>query len=160
MITKYLKYTAIGLCVLLSSCLTTQKTKDELSDIAGKPLFCTIGKSFFYIREDGSRIKVHSKAGIKFNGDRDSLRHYMNNMFYNSPDYDPDRAEFNYYEYFVLLFDKDLNVIEVRQQKRQYTTSEYYDRIFIDGLKKSKGMWHKTIEGRKWYISIIGYRVF
>jgi hypothetical protein len=81
-------------------------------------------------------------------------------IYFTVAAYDPTRAEFNYYEYFILLFDKDLNIVEVRKLKGKHTKSEYYDSILIDGLKQSNSHWHKIVNGKHWYIYIVGYRIF
>jgi hypothetical protein len=115
-------------------------------------------RDFIYQKIDG--LQVVASVGVEFNGGIDSIRSYMNDIFYKSPDYDPTRSEFNYYERYILLFDKKLNIVEVRKLKSRYTTSEYYDPILINGLKHSTGHWRKTVEGRDWYVYIVGYRVF
>jgi hypothetical protein len=84
MITKHLIYIAISLSILLPSCVACRTPKDKLYDIENRPLFYTIGKSFFYVMENGSRIKVPTKPEVEFNGDKDSLRHFMNDIFYGS----------------------------------------------------------------------------
>ncbi|MDR1004650.1 MAG: hypothetical protein LBL97_06575 [Prevotellaceae bacterium] len=162
MITKYLRYMAVWSYFLISSCGTYQIPKDALYDIEGRPLLYTAGTSQFYVKEDGTRVKIPLplKKDIEFNGGKDSLKSYMNHLYYYGPAYDPTLPDFNYNESYYILFDNDLNIIEVRKAKKRPHASEYYDRIFIDGLKKSKNMWHKIIEGRKWYVALVSYRVF
>jgi len=45
---------------------------------------------------------------------------------------------------------------------RKYADNErsYYDSIIVDALKNTIDMWHKTIEGQKWYIYLYRYRIY
>jgi hypothetical protein len=159
---KSIKYFVVIIVIIITVASSCRVSHPEFVDVDGMPIIWkTTNKEVTYQKKDGSKIKAYL-GGVEFNGNRDSLRHYLNNIFYNSPYYDSTQEDaFNRREIFFLLFDSELNIVEVRIKRSPYDLSyAYYYHIFIDGLKRSKGQWHKTVKGEKWYIGMIPYLVF
>lgn len=99
-------------------------------------------------------------GGIEFNGGRDSLSAYLGEKYVNAPHYN--HEDYNIIEYFILLLNKNLEVKEVRIVYRQYDNNKrfYYDSIFVDALKNTTGMWHKTVENQEWYAYLHRQRIY
>jgi len=112
-----------------------------------------------YFCENGKKIEAYL-GGVEFNGGRDSLSAYLGEKYVNSPLYN--YKDYNIIEYFYLLLDKNLKVKEVRILYRRYDNNKrfYYDSIFVDALKNTTGMWHKTVENQKWYTYLHRQRVY
>lgn len=141
-------------------CSSGKKMRQQaIKDIYGRPI-TSLSKNdrIIYYRING-RQKTAYPGGVEFNGGRDSLSAYLISKYVNHPDYNYD--EFNVNEYFFMLFDKDLNIKEIRIMHKKYAPKErpYYDSIFINALKSTAGMWHKTVENQKWYIYLHRQRV-
>lgn len=69
--------------------------------------------------------------------------------------------EYNIIEHFSVLFDKDLNIVEIRISHRQFANNRrfYYDNVLMEAIKKTKSQWRKTVDGKKWYVCFFSYRV-
>jgi len=114
-------------------------------------------KEVSYIKENGERIEVFSK-GVGFNGGKDSLSVYLLTKYVNHPNYNDE--EYNMLENFFILFDKNLDIVEIRIMKRPRNEKFYYNNIFIEALKSTKGMWHKTVENKEWYYYLHRQRIY
>jgi hypothetical protein len=127
--------------------------QNPIKDINGNPIINRIGSDSIisYIKEDGTTL-ISYMGGVEFSGGRESLKAYLDSAYYNNPYYD--YSEFNVFEYFYILFDKDLNIEEIRMSYRNYADNKrfYYDSIFVDALKTSTGRWYKTGVDKEWYI--------
>ncbi|GAK37019.1 hypothetical protein JCM15093_2233 [Bacteroides graminisolvens DSM 19988 = JCM 15093] len=66
------------------------------------------------------------------------------------------------HEYFIVLFDENLKIREVRILYRKGYNNErfFYDSIFVNALKNTTGMWHKTIENKKWYTYLHRQKIY
>jgi len=162
MITKW-KYIAvfIGILTGLCYCQSGKRIQQQaIKDIQGRPISSLLkdNKTTYY-SENGEKIIAYV-GGVEFNGGRDSLSAYLLTKYVNHPSYNYE--EYNVYEYFVILFDKNLDIKEVRIMYRKYADNErfYYDNIFIDALKSTTGMWHKTVENQEWYTYLYRQRIY
>ena len=157
------KYSAILVGVFLGfHCCRSEKDiqKQSVKDIYGHPVSYLLedNRNIYYC-EDGKKIKTYL-GGVEFNGGRDSLSEYLLEKYVNHPSYD--YHEYNIIEYFYLLLNKNLEVKEVRILYRKYDNNKrfYYDSIFIDALKNTTGMWHKTVENQEWYTYLHRQRIY
>ena len=59
-------------------------------------------------------------------------------------------------------FDENLKIREVRILYRKGYNNErfFYDSIFVNALKNTTGMWHKTIENKKWYTYLHRQKIY
>jgi hypothetical protein len=142
-------------------CAISKIDNKPIKDINGLIIINKVNKDkVTYVRENGERIGVN-KRGLEFNGGDDALKTYLDSVFYNNPDYQK-HSEFNVLENFIILFDKDLDIKEVCIMYRDYSnnTRFYYDSIFVDALKNTTGMWHKTVKDKEWYIYLHRQRIY
>lgn len=158
-----LRYIGLFITLLIGfyGCGSEKEIRQQaIKDIDGRPI------SFLLKNDRGLYYSVNGKkktayfGGVEFNGGRDSLSEYLLSKYVNHPDYNYN--EYNVYEHFFILFDKDLNIKEIRIMHTKYAGKErpYYDTIFINALKGTTGMWHKTVENQKWYIYLHRQRIY
>lgn len=142
-------------------CGSEKKIQQQATkDIYGRPIsFLLKDDRVIYYSANGEK-KMAYFGGVEFNGGQDSLSAYLLSRYVNHPDYNYD--EYNVYEYFVILFDKDLNIKEIRIMHKKYAGNErpYYDTIFINELKSTAEMWHKTVENQEWYTYLHRQKVY
>lgn len=119
-----------------------------------------IDENYCYVTENGEK-KVSFLGGVEFNEGRVSLIDYIKRAYYDNPDYHK-YNEFNTLDRFWILFDKNLNIIEVRIMYRPHVKNQnfYYDDIFINAIKNTSGKWHKTVENKKYYVYLIQIRIY
>jgi hypothetical protein len=162
MITKW-KYivTFVVISIGLYCCGSEKRIRQQaIKDIYGRPIsFLLDDNRDIYYLEDGKRIIAYLR-GVEFNGGRDSLSKYLLTKYVNHPSYN--YMEYNIYEYFFILFNKNIEIKEVRIMYRKYNDNKryYYDSIFVDALKNTSGMWHKTTEDKEWYIYFHRQRIY
>lgn len=132
------------------------KFEDNITyDIYGKPIICSIIDSLHvdYCMTSGVHIIV-SRNQVNYKYSRDSLNHYILQKYYESNEFDP-YTEYNEFQYVYILFDGELNIVEVRFIKKATDIfphkQEPYENIIIDEIRKTKGMWN-SISKQSWYI--------
>jgi hypothetical protein len=163
MITKW-KYIVmfVGILIALCCCGSEKQIRQQaIKDIYGHPIrFLLKDNKAAYFSEDGKKLIAYS-GGVEFNRGQKALKEYLDNIFYNNPDYHK-HSEFNVIETFFLLLNARLDVVEVRIMYRNYADNKrfYYDSIFVDALKNTTGMWHKTGEDKEWYIYLHRQRIY
>ena len=156
---KYIMLFISTLLFFYSCVLQKNVQQDSLKDIYGNPISYLIeSRKTIYFFENGKKVIAYL-GGVEFNGGQDSLSTYLLTKYVNHPDYNYN--EYNMIEYFFILFDRNLEIKEVRiMKKKQDEKRFYYDNIFIDAFKSTNGMWHKTVEGKRWYIYMHQIRVY
>lgn len=158
-----LRYIGLFITLLIGfyGCGSDKEIRQQaIKDIDGRPIsFLLKNDRGLYYPINGEEKTVYF-GGVEFNGGRDSLSEYLLSKYVNHPDYNYN--EYNVYEHFFILFDKDLNIKEIRIMHRKYAGKErpYYDTIFINALKGTTGMWRKTVENQKWYIYLHRQRIY
>ena len=158
-----LRYIGLFITLLIGfyGCGSDKEIRQQaIKDIDGRPIsFLLKNDRGLYYPINGEEKTVYF-GGVEFNGGRDSLSEYLLSKYVNHPDYNYN--EYNVYEHFFILFDKDLNIKEIRIMHRKYAGKErpYYDTIFINALKGKTGMWRKTVENQKWYIYLHRQRIY
>lgn len=161
---KFANWLRLISVILISNCQSTigqETTSNHIKDINGCIIIeKTDSSKVYYVREDGGKL-ITNLGGLEFDGGKDSLKAYLDSIFYNNPDYH-NHSEFNVLEFFFILFDENLNIVEVRIMHRNYAENKrfYYDSIFVNALKNSKGRWNKTIPDNGWYTYIHRHRIF
>lgn len=162
MITKWRNIVIIiGILLGIYCCKSGIEIQQKaVKDIYGNPI-CYLLKDnkVIYFSETGEKIRANF-GGVEFNGGRDSLSAYLLTKYINHPSYIYD--EYNVYECFYILFDKNLNIKEVRIMDRKYAYNKrfYYDNIFIETLKNTTGMWSKIVDNKEWYIYMHRQRIY
>jgi len=156
MISKLYKIRLFLILILFSSCAFQKKIeKKTVIDINGKPIIENFhNNKCKYIDINNNSIEAYLN-GIEFYGGDKRLKNYLDSIYYNNSNYKNKYEDcFNITERFFVLFDKDLNISEIRIMYRKYANNErfYYDSIFVNALKSTNGRWHKTIQNKKWYI--------
>lgn len=142
-------------------CMSQNIEDGYLKDVDEKPLnkFLDDKTSVEYMTLDGRKVIAHIAHGVEFNFGKDSLNSYVEKHYYNQEDYD--YIELNQRIIFSILFDKDLNIVEVRQLPHKFLHKEdCYKKLFVDVLKSTKGMWRKTVEGKEWYVYLYVTHLF
>ena len=149
----------VGVSIGFYCCGSEKNIRQQAAkDIYGHPIgFLLEDNKNIYYTEKGKKIITYI-GEIEFNEGKDSLAAYLNDVYYNHPSYNYE--EYNMWSLFFILFDKNLNIVEVRIMKRPRNEEFYYDSIFIEALKSTAGMWHKTVEGKEWYIYLHGQRIW
>lgn len=147
--------------LILSMFCMAQHPIRTLKDVDGK-LLLTYSEdsrdSIIYITHDGERLMV-TMDGVEPAMGRDSLNSYVKRRYYAQENYD--YVELNQRIYFTILFDEDLNIVEVRQLPPKIVHKGLlYKEFFIDTLKRTTGMWHKTTGNRAWYIYIYATHLY
>ncbi len=162
MIIKW-RHIAIFIGILTSCyCCNSEKIiqQEAIKDIYGRPIsYLVKNDKVIYYSENKEKITAYV-GGVEFNGGRDSLSAYLLANYVNNPNYTYE--EYNVDEYFIILFDKNLDIKEVRIMHRKYANNKrfYYDSIFINALKNTTGMWYKTIENQKWHTYLHRQRIY
>lgn len=132
-----------------------------VEDVDGCPIDRLLDdrKTVEYITLDGQKVIAYIAHGVEFNAGKDSLDNYVKKNYYNQEGYD--YIELNQRIVFSILFDKNLNIIEVRQLPPHFLRKEEcYKKLFTNILKSTIGMWHKTIEHKEWYVYWYVTRLF
>jgi hypothetical protein len=162
MITKWI-YIAVFIGILTELCCCKSGTiiqQQAVKDIHDNPICSLLNDNkVFYYPETGERI-ISNFGGVEFKGGKDSLSAYLLTKYVNHPSYNYE--EYGVYECFFILFDKNLDIKEVRIMYRKYAENKrfYYDSIFIEALKNTAGMWHKTVENKEWYTYLHRQRIY
>lgn len=149
----------ISLCLFfLFSCKT--RYINEMIDIENKPYIFYNAEDTskcIYITLNGQKLNVYV-GGVEFIGNN-NINLYLDSAYYNNPLYNGN--EYNIIEHFSVLFDKDLNIVEIRISHRQFANNRrfYYDNVLMEAIKKTKSQWRKTVDGKKWYVCFFSYRV-
>lgn len=152
----------IALLYLSSSCASSNIASKSIIDINGHVIIDKVSnKTVSYVLENGAHINAYYQKGIEFNGGHDSLEKLLNKVYYNNPDYNK-YPEFNNLENFIILFDTNLNIKEVRILSRQPvdSTKYYYESLFIEALKNTYGMWHTDVKRKDWYIYLHRQKIY
>lgn len=145
-------------------CFSQKDASEILKDVYDMPHsmivdYDTINKftTVDYFTLNGQKISASS--GIEYSGGRDSLRQYFKRMYYKlvNPTYD----ELNQRVFLCILFDKHLNIREIRffPPKLLYRR-EYYERLFTKIAKSTQGEWNATIKKQDWYFYFFGDHFF
>ena len=149
------------ICLYSVKCFAQKHdTSDFIKDIHDIPIFGnydSIANCWEYLTLDKKRILVNPE--IEYIEGRDSLNRYCRRKYYEliSPTYN----ELNYVVLLSILFDKHLNIKEIRIIKPIFPYHrEYYENLFIQIAKSTQGKWKKTTENRDWYIHFIAERFF
>lgn len=152
---------SIGVLIGFCCCTSHNKTQRQFTqDIHGYPLTSLLkDDKAIYHTENGEKL-IANVGGVEFNGERDSLSAYLLSKYIHHPNYN--NIEYNVCEHFFILFNEHLDIKEVRIMYRKYANNErfYYDTIFVDALKNTTGMWHKTVENKKWYYYLHRQRIY
>lgn len=146
---------------IIPCCSPSDTTSNHIRDINGCTIIEKIDSSkVYYVREDGGKL-IANLGGLEFDGGKDSLKTYLDSVFYNNPDYH-NHSEFNVLENFFILFDENMNIEEVRIMYRNYADNKrfYYDSVFVNALKTSTGRWHKTVSNNGWYTKFHRHRIY
>ena len=110
-----------------------------------------------YITSEGQKLIVNMPNDLKFKEGKDSLDLYVRYSYYMQTQFDDGYTQ---YIRFFILFDKDLNVVEVRQFPPGFTHKEKLTRpLFVEILKSTSGMWHTMTTNKKWYVAFYGLRI-
>ena len=142
-------------------CMSQGGVTHYVEDVDGHPVDRLLddGKTVEYITLEGQKVIAYIAHGVEFNAGKDSLDNYVKRFYYNQEGYD--NVELNQRIVFSILFDKNLNIIEVRQLPPHFLRKEEcYKKLFIDILNNTTGMWHKTIEHKEWYVYWYVTRLF
>lgn len=162
MISKFYYIGAFILFLIGFQCVSSKRTNSySIKDINNYPIIKRIDSSkVYYVKKDGTKL-IGCLGGVEFNGGNDILKKHLDSIYYSNPNYN-NYSEFNVLENFFILFDEKLNIEEVRIMNRRYANNErfYYDSIFVNALKNTTGMWHKTIEDQEWYIYLHRQRIY
>lgn len=146
------KYFILSLCLCIFSITVMGQEKNYDRDVDGLRVCSGENDTVFnYETLSGQKLIVYSSC-LDFCMGRDSLNAYVRRMFRIRTDYEYD--ELLQYIIFVILFDADLNIVEIRQLPPDFCTinKEHYKKVFESILKGTHGMWCKKIEGKDWYI--------
>ena len=142
-------------------CMSQAVVTHYVEDVDGRPINRLLDdeKTVEYVTLEGRKVIAYVAHGVEFNAGKDSLDNYVKRFYYNQEGYD--NVELNQRIIFSILFDKNLNIIEVRQLPPHFLRKEEcYKKLFANILKKTTGMWHKTIEHKKWYVYWYVTRLF
>lgn len=132
-----------------------------VEDVDGRPINRLLDdkKTVEYVTLEGQKVIAYIAHGVEFNAGKDSLDNYVKRFYYNQEGYD--NVELNQRIIFSILFDKNLNIIEVRQLPPHFLRKEeFYKKLFANILKNTTSMWHKTIEHKEWYVYWYVTRLF
>lgn len=144
------------MCVSCSYFINNKSVK-YMKDIFNRPLLGPkVGDCMNFYRENGERICV-SSDDIEFIYGADSLLSYIAG-YYSDPR--NNFKEYNRMELFVVLFDENLNIVEVRntQLPNQDIEAEYF-KIINEKIKNTQGLWREKAS-RKWYYYPILYKLY
>lgn len=149
MITKFFYIFILFLFFLETSMSQEKMDSDTLRDVNRMPwgIFANNSvQSWEYLTLEGEKIAMNNKSKqIVFRNGKDSLDRYVKRYFYAQKG--ENYAELNQRIVFTILFDDDLNIIEVRQLFPPFIHGEKeYATIFSEILKETIGMWGKKNE--------------
>ena len=97
------------------------------------------------------KLKVDLLQRVQFKEGKDSLENFVRKLYYNQENYD--YIDINQRVIFVILFDKDLNILEIRQMPpKLWHKQEEYKLLFTKILKSTTGMWETHVADQEWYI--------
>ena len=103
-----------------------------------------------YVTLNGQYLKS-KLLGVSFKEGKDSLDRYVKHIYYAPENYDD--TELNQRVFFFILFDKHLNIIEVRQLNPPFGRDpERFKKMFTNIFKGTNGMWIKKVEGYDFYV--------
>ena len=149
-IRKHFQIVIVCFFFVLGSCLSQKNiTKQPVKDSFGKILYCPIDsdKTIYYL-ETGEKI-IATNNGVEFCKGRDSLSNYLSVKYVNHPNYG--WIDYNMHLFFVILFDKNLTIKEIRIVNGYDKYHYSFEDIFIEELKNTEGMWCKSKPGKDWY---------
>lgn len=148
------------LCIsflVVDTCMSQEKIYcDTLFDMDGIPLSVSCDSSFHgieYLTLEGEKIIFNETTHlhIEFREGRDSLVRYVKARYYTQDNYD--YKELNQRVFFFILFDSNLNIVEVRQLPPFFIHNRIkYEELFKRILKGTYGMWKPIIKGKDWYL--------
>ena len=165
-----IKYYCIAILLLLGKICMAQNQNDYVTDAEGLPVCRPIGvpewphnvpnrhiDEWEYITSEGQKLIVNVPQDLKFKEGQDSLNQYVRYWYYMLTQFDDGYTQ---YIRFFILFDKDLNVVEVRQFPPGFKHKEKQTKpLFVKILKSTSGMWHTMETNKKWYVTICGVRI-
>lgn len=140
----------------IECCSQERDVSEFAKDVYGMPVFTshdTTSKD--YLTLDGKRILA--SLGVEYIGGRDSLNRYCKKMYYKLVN--PTYNELNQRVFITLLFDKDLNIKEIRLLPPVFLyRRDYYEKLFTIIAKSTQGQWKKKSHNKDWYVySIINH---
>lgn len=127
-----------------------------LYDVDGFPLWRNLSDTdsvsqMEYITLTNQKLKVDLLQRVQFKEGKDSMENFVRKLYYNQENYD--YIEINQRVIFVILFDKDLNILEIRQMPpKLWHKQEEYKLLFTKILKSTTGMWETHVADQEWYI--------
>ena len=141
------------LLLLFPAMCSSQETgTDYVRDAYGLPLFDLTEEDslyYTYITTRGERLKVR-RFGVEFRGGRDSLYDYVMSAYYKQRNDDMDSYQIML---FYILFDKELQIKEIRQYPHKFIYKEERNRkLFTSILESTSGRWYKLVGGDEWYL--------
>lgn len=142
-------------------CMSQELESHYLKDVDGNPFGRLLddNATVEYVTLGNKKIMAYIANGVEFNAGKDSLDRYVKKFYYNQNDYD--YIELNQRIVFSILFDKNLNIVEVRQLPHNFLHKEkLYKKLFADTFKKTTGMWHQTVKGKEWYVYLYVTHLF
>jgi hypothetical protein len=122
-----------------------------------------MSNNFFYCKTLNNKKIIAPIDGVKFNGGEELLKNYLDSAYYNSPVYN--HIDYNIIEFYYLLFDKDLNIREVRVLDLHKRPNDYdkirqsINVVLIDALQNTEGQWMEKIPDKKWYVYIYRHTI-
>ena len=148
-----IRYLLFSLLLLFPAICSSQETDtDYVRDAYGMPLFDLTEEDslyYTYITTRGERLKVR-RFGVEFRGGRDSLYDYVMSAYYKQVN---DNSDYSQTILFDILFDKELQIKEIRQLPRKFMYKEERNhKLFTSILKSTSGKWYKLVEGDNWYL--------
>ncbi len=149
-IKKTVKLSLLLYLIFFGGCQSSKNaTSLIVYDLYEKPLYHpSSSDELIYYLETGEKI-IATDNGVEFCEGRDSLSNYLLIKYVNHPNYS--WIDYNMRIFFVILFDKDLEIKEVRISNR-YDKHRYpFEDIFIQELKNTEGMWCKLKPEKEWY---------
>ena len=151
MIIRTLFATIICLCLTIHG--LAQERSGYVYDVDSLPLYKQ-NAMCEYVTAAGEKLTAYLSADLHFAEGRDSLNRYVRRLFYNQEDYDGE--EYHQRVYFYILFDRELNIVEVRQIPPQFMHKpREYNRLFSEILKSTSGMWRNDgVAGKDWYVTL------
>ena len=111
-----------------------------------------------YVMLNGCHLTARF-MGVAFKEGKDSLDRYVKRIYYAPQNYDD--TELNQRIIFLILFDKHLNILEVRQLHPPFGRNpEKFKKMFVNIFKGTNGMWIKEVEGYDFYVYGYGTHLF
>lgn len=141
----------ITIIVFLLSALAIygQNAKSNLfRDFDGKPLLYR-NSNYDYITLSGDTLNLDVDKDLYFVEGKDSLRRYLRSEYLKF--FKRTELEYNTIIFICVLFDENLNIVEVRN----YTRSQYgkgmdeINELFRSAIMKTDGMWRLLAEEKR-----------